>query len=76
MSGGKLLMCVASLTLFLCGHHLLHAYHGPRLKDHRRDTVYCMCSYACVCVSLRVLLFTLINLHASQSICFMKIIDR
>lgn len=31
-SAGKLLIFLASLTLSLCGHHLLHAYHGPRLK--------------------------------------------
>lgn len=48
-TAGKLLMCLACLTLSLCGHHLLRAYHGPRLKTTGK-TLDATCVVMCVCV--------------------------
>lgn len=45
-------MCLASLALSLCGHHLLHAYHGRRLKTSAKMLYMCPRVYVYVHVCI------------------------
>lgn len=58
MSAGELLMCLACLALSLCGHHLLHAYHGPRLKLTAKTCVRPLCVRVSECVHVFPFVYT------------------